>query len=74
MAVLERRSELVADLIEWRDHVGRVAPGLRNDGVDRFFVEIAIKSFRQRSLQAGSVLKGECDIGDRRAVGHGSLI
>ena len=74
MAVLERRSELVADLVEWRDDVGGVAPGLRNDGVDRLFVEIAIKSFRQRSLQAGSVLEGKCDIGDRRAVGHGSLI
>jgi hypothetical protein len=74
VAVLERRSELVADLVEWCDDFGGVTPGLRNDGVDRLFVKIAIKSFRQRSLQAGSVLEGECNIGDRRAVGHGWLI
>ena len=74
MAVLEWRSELVADLVEWRDDAGGVAPGLCNDRIDRLLVEIAIKSFRQRSLQAGSVLEGECDVGNRRAVGHGWLI
>ena len=58
-------------LIERRDHVAGEATGFRQDRIDRFLVEIAIKSLGQRGFQAGGVLKGESDIGDRRAVGHG---
>ena len=58
-------------LIERRDHVGGERAGFLQHGIDGRFVEIAIKAFGQRGFEAGGVLEGEGDIGDRRAVGHG---
>ena len=70
VAVLEWCTELVAHAVERRDHVAGEATGFLQHRIDRFLVEIAVKALGDGRFQAGSVLKGESDVGDRRAVGH----
>ena len=71
-AVLERRAVLVADAVERRDHVAGEAAGFGQHRIDRFLVEVAVKPFGQRVFQPGGVFERKSDIGNRRAVGHGS--
>ena len=71
-AVLERRAEFVANRIERRDHVGGVAAGLLQHGVD--IVGAKVAALRQRARKAGAVLQRKGDLGDRSAVGHRAIL
>ena len=71
-AVLERGAGLISHGIERRDHVAGEAAGFLQHLVDHLLVEIAVKPFRQRGFQAGGVFERKSDVGERRAVGHGS--
>ena len=48
------------------------AAGFCQHLVDHLFVEVAVKPFRQRGFQAGGVFERKSDVGEGRAVGHGS--
>src|SRR5262249_57897231 len=52
-SVLERRAEFVTNTIEWRDHVAGVAPGFRQNGIDRFLIEIALDTPGQCTFPSG---------------------
>ena len=71
-AVLERRAEFVAEAVERRDHLAGEAAGLFQHLVDHVLVEIAVKPFRHGGFQAGGVLERKSDVGNGRAIGHGS--
>ena len=71
-AVLEGGAEFVADAIERRDHVAGKAAGFNQHLIDHVLVEIAVKPFRQRGFQAGGVFERKSDVGNGRAVAHGS--
>jgi hypothetical protein len=70
--VLERGAGLISYGIERRNHVAGEAPGFHQHLIDHGLVEIAVKPFRQRGLQAGGVFERKSDVGNRRAVAHGS--
>src|SRR5262249_2396741 len=55
-SVLERRAKFVTNTIEWRDYVAGVPPRFRQNGIDRFLIEIAIDTLGQRIFQSGGVL------------------
>src|SRR5262245_38710376 len=73
-AILEGRSELVANTVERRDHIARIAAGLCQDRIDCFLIEIAVDAVGERGFQAGGMLERERDIGDWSAVIHDRLI
>ena len=50
------------------DHVGGVAAGFLQHGVDIVGAQLA--ALRQRARKAGTVLERKCDLSDRSAVGQ----
>jgi hypothetical protein len=65
-------AEFIANPVEWRDHIGREAAGFLQHGVN--IVRRKLAALRQNARKSGPVLQREGDIGNRRAIGHVSIL
>ena len=68
--VLAARAFEIAGAVERRDHVGREAPGLADDGRDGLRVELAEQARFDFILETGDMVERKQNVGDRRSIGH----
>jgi hypothetical protein len=61
----------VADRIERRNDIGRKPSGFLQHRVDDILGEVAEQTLCKRRPEPHSMLERECNVGDRRPVGHG---
>ena len=69
-AVFVARALEIADAVERRDRLGREPPGLADHGGDGFPIEFAEQARADLRVEAGDMLEGKQDVGDRRLIGH----
>ena len=60
----------IADAVERRDRLGREPAGLADHGGHGLPIEFAEQARADLCIQAGDMLEGKQDIGDRRLIGH----
>ena len=69
VAVGETQALGIPNAVQRGDHVGREAPALLQDGVEKVCAQLWQRSVRHHPVQAGGA-QGMADIGDGRAIGH----